>query len=126
MSKSNRITVGITLGDPAGIGPEVVAKALQIFTQLTTDIHYLTPEVALVNLGKMYTEKNDFKRAQSYFQQAVAAVPGYLDAHFYLAWAAYINKNISLAKQEIKTLLYLDPGCKAAKLFEEKLGGVSG
>ena len=27
-SKSNNKTIGITLGDPSGIGPEVVAKAL--------------------------------------------------------------------------------------------------
>ena len=97
-------------------------RATELFEQLIVDRYYLTPEVALVNLGKMSAEKNDLKQAQSYFQRAVTMVPGYLDAHFYLAWSAYLNKNVELAKQEVKTILYLDADCKAASLLGEKLG----
>ncbi len=39
MSKSSRKTIGITLGDPCGIGPEVTAKALaKILPRLPVDI----------------------------------------------------------------------------------------
>ena len=97
-------------------------KASGLFKFLSIDRYYLTPEVALVNLGKMSVEKKDYKQAQCYFQQAVTMVPSYLDAHFFLAWSAYLNKDVVLAKQEVKTLLYLDPDCKMAHQLEQQWG----
>lgn len=38
MSKSSRKTIGITLGDPCGIGPQVTAKALKMLPRLRANI----------------------------------------------------------------------------------------
>ncbi len=97
-------------------------KAIESWEKLCIDRYYLTPEVALVNLGKTYAESGNYHVAQSYFQRAVALAPHYLDAHFYLAWTAYFNKNEVLAKQEVATLLYLDPQCDAINSLRQKLG----
>lgn len=83
-------------------------QAIGIWQELETDPHYLTPEVALVNRGKISLKDNDYQAAEKCFQKSVNISPSYLDAHFYLALAAQLNHHEPLAKQEIKTLEYLN------------------
>lgn len=96
-------------------------RARELFLQLSTDRHYLTPEVALVNLGKIDIERAAYTSALGYFQRAIALAPEYLDAHFYVAMAAHLNHDDGLAKQEVSTILYVDPENKAALSLQAQL-----
>ncbi len=84
-------------------------RAIAIWQSLLHDTAYQTPEVALVNLGKLHMQQGDALQAQAVFQQAVHCAPSYVDAHFYLAMAAQRCKEYALARHELTTVLYLEP-----------------
>ena len=98
-------------------------KALVLWKQLAHDRYYLTPEVALANQGRVYAMQHNFKRAKRCFSQAVTHAPHFLDAHYYLALMAYHLNEYGLVKNEISTILFLEPehgGAKALKTRLEK------
>lgn len=78
MLKSSRKTIGITLGDPCGIGPEVTAKALKMLPRLRADI---------VIIG-------DQKGFLKYF------TPGKPNAISARASLDYLNKAVELLKEK--------------------------
>lgn len=96
-------------------------QAIPLFVQLSTDRYYLTPEVALMNLGKIDLEKKSYDTALRYFQRATALAPEYLDAHFYGALTAHLLGDNALAKQGIGTILYMDPDNQAALSLQARL-----
>jgi len=97
-------------------------EAVKIWQTLMHDKHYLTPEVALVNQGKVSIEKGDCAAARDLFSKAVTIEPSYLDAHYYLALAAFQLQETDLAKNEVKTVLFLEPRHTGALRLGEKLG----
>ena len=59
-------------------------RALRLFAQLVRSKHYLTPEVALVNMAKIYADHGKYGRAKKKLMRAVALAPDYTAAHRYL------------------------------------------
>jgi len=96
-------------------------KAHAIWTKLLTSPHYLTPEVAMVNLAKMFVDKGKYDQAKKYCAKAVTHAPTYIDAHFYLALLSYYTQDFSLAKKEVATTLFMEPGHQGAKHLERML-----
>jgi tetratricopeptide (TPR) repeat protein len=96
-------------------------EAIITWQELLRDKSYLTPEVVHVNLGKIYAEKQDFSQAKSQFVAAVALAPSYLDAHYYLAWSALKLNETTLARDQISTVLYLEPDHAGARGLEKML-----
>ncbi|MBD3231767.1 hypothetical protein GF322_03840 [Candidatus Dependentiae bacterium] len=90
-------------------------QAIDIWFSLQNDKNYLTPEVAFVNSGKAYFYKKDYQKVKELLLAALKLSPGYLDAHYYLAYDAFILKDFSLATKEIQTVLYLEPNHEGAK-----------
>jgi Tfp pilus assembly protein PilF len=97
-------------------------KALFIWKNLERNNHYLTPEVAIFNQGKVYANKQDYNHAKSLFLNAIYIAPQYLDAHYSLALAAFACGDLKLAKNELKTVLYLEPSHFQAKKLAKTLG----
>ncbi|MFH0898643.1 MAG: hypothetical protein V1855_03625, partial [bacterium] len=92
-------------------------KALQIWNDLEKNESYLTPEVALVNQGKYYVNKDDLDKAHELFLKASNVNPSYLDAHFYCALVAYKRNDLFLARDKLTTVLLLEPKHKGAEQF---------
>jgi len=99
-------------------------EACKIWQNLLGDKHYLTPEVALVNLGKVYVQTGDYNKAKDVFTRAITLEPGYLDAHYYRALAAYQTKDYLVAKNETKTVLFLEPTHQGAQELDKNLGAL--
>ena len=89
-------------------------KALAIWKGLESNHHYLTPEVALVNQSKVFVQQEDYQLAQQCLTRATKMSPNYLDAHYYRGLVAYRTGDISLAKNELSTVLFLEPSHAAA------------
>lgn len=89
--------------------------ALKIWHNLQQDKDYLTPEVAFVNEGKYWFDNNQYKKSQECFIKAINIAPQYVDAHYYLAVCAHKSNDLSLAKNELGTVLYLEPEHSPAK-----------
>ena len=96
-------------------------RAYTIWARLVKSPHYLTPEVAMVNLAKMFTEKGKYDQAKKYCAKAVTRAPMYTDAHFYLALLSYYTQDLGLAKKEITTTLFMEPKHPGAKYLERML-----
>ncbi len=97
-------------------------EALKIWKALIASDDYLTPEVALINQGKVLMKQGAFKKARNNFKKAVTYAPGYLDAHYFLALSHMELKNIKAAQDQVKTMLYLDKHNYGANLLAKKLG----
>lgn len=98
-----------------------IKQALEIWQSLEDDKSYLTPEVALFNQSKVFLRKNCLDLAKDKLAQAINISPSFLDAHYYLALVSYKLKDISLAKDEIKTVLFLEPTHEGAKFLSSLL-----
>lgn len=85
------------------------AQAFEIWHHLVRDPHYVTPEVAWVNMGKWHVDHKDMKKAQHCFIQALNLEPTYVDAHFYAALTGYALGQKSFACDQATTLLALEP-----------------
>jgi tetratricopeptide (TPR) repeat protein len=96
-------------------------KALKIFDELETDNSYLTPQAALFNKGKIFFEENNFDIAAKEFSKAINKATDFLDARYYLALSAFKTNNITLAKNEIQTILFLEPEHEGAKQLSEQM-----
>lgn len=100
-------------------------KARKIWVKLLKSPHYLTPEVAMVNMAKMFVEKRKYDLAKKYCAQAVTRAPMYTDAHFYLALLSYYTQDFTLAKKEVTTTLFMEPRHPGAKHLEQILAASS-
>ena len=89
--------------------------ALKIWHDLQNNKDYLTPEVAFVNEGKYWFDNNQHNKSKECFIKAVNIAPQYVDAHYYLAICAHKLKDVSLAKNELGTVLFLEPEHNPAK-----------
>jgi len=70
---------------------------------------YLTPEKALVNLGKlMEAEKND-KAAEQYYRHAIKLKPGFFQAYYNLGMLFYRLENFRLAAAVFDQAVKLAP-----------------
>ncbi len=98
------------------------ARAKEIWQELAASSWYPTPEVAWVNLGKVYLEDNDPIRAKEAFKTATTLAPAYVDAHFYLAVAAQAAGQQSLARAGLEAVFKLEPEHRPAQAFGEKYG----
>jgi Tfp pilus assembly protein PilF len=98
-----------------------VQQALTIWLELENDKSYLTPEVALFNQSKVYLSKKDFGLAKTKLLEAINISPSFLDAHYYLALVSYRLKDLDLAKNEAKTVLFLEPTHEGAKYLSDLL-----
>ncbi len=91
-----------------------VERAIEIWNTLIADAYYLTPEVALVNMGKVCAQQGDLLRAKESFMRAITLAPSYVDAHYYLSLVAFKLSDESLVKNELQTLLFMEPKHKGA------------
>jgi len=96
--------------------------ALEIWRQLVRDAHYMTPEVAWVNIGKWHVDHRYMKKAHYCFLKAACLEPMYVDAHFYGALASYACGERSSARNQITTLLALEPEHAGARRLLKALG----
>jgi len=96
-------------------------EALKIFKELEQSKHYLTPEVALVNQGKVYSENGDMKQAQIKLEQAAELAHNYVDAHYYLAVVSSVLSDQKRMEEELQTTLFLEPEHEGAKRLWNKL-----
>ena len=97
------------------------AEAEKLWRSLTTDSWYPTPEVAWVNLGKLYLDGDQAKKAEQAFATAATLSPSYLDAHFYQAVAAKQAGDVGLAATTLEKVLALEPGHQLAKQLQEQM-----
>lgn len=96
-------------------------KALKLFRELETDNAYLTPQAAIFNTGKIMFERADYKAAAQAFLKAIQKAPDFLDARYYLAMSAFNLNDLAMAKNEIKTILFLEPGHEGATWLKNKI-----
>ncbi|MCB9493610.1 MAG: tetratricopeptide repeat protein [Epsilonproteobacteria bacterium] len=98
-------------------------QALELWHELACDQHYLTPEVALVNQGKVLVEQGKFSQAKRCFADAVMRAPDFLDARYYLALVASWLDDWLLANHELENILFVAPdhaGAQALKAYVEQ------
>lgn len=98
-------------------------EALSIWRQIVRDPHYMTPEVAWVNIGKWHVDQRDMKKAKYCFLKALRLEPTYVDAHFYAALAGYACGEKSFARGQATTLLALEPHHSGARRLLKTLSG---
>lgn len=84
-------------------------RAKDLWQELAGNPWYQTPEVAWVNLGKLHLDQHQPGLAQEAFSTAAMMAPGYLDAHYYAALAAFQAGNRGVARDELGCVLKLEP-----------------
>jgi tetratricopeptide (TPR) repeat protein len=85
------------------------APAQEVWQALIRDTSYQTPEVAWVNLGKMYVEEKKHQEAKNAFEHAIALAPSYVDAHFYLGIVERELGDRQYARREADLVLKMEP-----------------
>lgn len=90
-------------------------KAAAVWESLKSDIFYKTPEVAMVNLGKLCAQKGDMSGADRSLHEAVMIAPSYIDAHYYRALVARQQGKSDVVKQECGIVLTLAPTHEGAQ-----------
>lgn len=96
-------------------------QACKIWQELEQDKDYLTPEVALYNLSKIYIKDNNLNKAKETLLKATQVAPFYLDAHYYLASVSIDLKDYKLAKKELDYVIMLEPDHQFAKDLYTKI-----
>lgn len=96
-------------------------KAMASWQQLVCDAYYLTPEVALVNMGKICAQQGALQQAKEHFIKAITLAPSYVDAHYYLSLVGFQLGDQSLVKNELQTLLFMEPKHKGALQLQAQL-----
>lgn len=99
-------------------------QALGIWRMLTLDEFYITPEIALVNQGRVLALKNDYQKAKEAFLKAISLAPDYVDAHYYLMSLAQQQGELNIAKQAALSALSLAPEHQGVCLAAAQLGVV--
>jgi Tfp pilus assembly protein PilF len=95
--------------------------ALKIFKELVLNKGYLTPEVALVNQGKVYLEQGKVKKAQTAFLQATQIAYNYVDAHYYLALVSSELNDREQAQCSLQATLMIEPSHRGAQELHNQL-----
>jgi|SaaInlStandDraft_4_1057021.scaffolds.fasta_scaffold06743_4 tetratricopeptide (TPR) repeat protein len=98
-----------------------LAKALEMFTTLEKSKNYLTPEVALVNQSKIYSEMGKDDLAQKKLLRATQLANNYVDAHYYLAVVSSSLDDQKRMQEELQTTLFLEPEHEGAKSMWNRL-----
>jgi len=96
--------------------------ALELWQDLAANQYYLTPEVALVNQGKVYAQQGKLEPARDFFSQAINQAPNYVDAHYFLALMAHELNDVRQAKHEVKTVLFMEQHHAGARTLASRLG----
>lgn len=96
-------------------------EALDILSGLIQSKDYLTPEVALVNQGKIYMHIGKEKEAKNKFIKATEAAYNYVDAHYYLALASHELGDLQQAEQSVQTTLLIEPEHGGARLLQNRI-----
>lgn len=96
-------------------------KALALWEQIEHDTAYMTPEVALVNRAKIYAEQGDLGQAKCCLIDALRKAHDYLDAHYYLGIIAHRLGDLALAKNQLSTVLFLEPDHSAGRELMKQL-----
>lgn len=95
-------------------------QAEKIWQELLINQHYLTPEVAWYNRGRLYYDRHNFLQARIYFDEAVQLSPDYIDALWYSALCSYALKDYPVARAHILTIIEFAPNHRAAlELLEQ-------
>ena len=95
-------------------------KACALWHELEYDKHYITPEVACFNKGKVALASNKLHTAKKHFAKAIALAPNYVDAHYLLALVAYKLGEKKQAQQELTTVLHLEPSHHQARVYAQQ------
>ena len=96
-------------------------KAQAIWRALLDDQNYVTPEVALYNLGLLALERKNLKKAEILLEQSVEQAPDYVDALYYLARVHTQQKQFGKAEKRLNTLLMFAPGHTAAQQLQDQV-----
>jgi Tfp pilus assembly protein PilF len=96
-------------------------RAQHIWQELIANPSYQTPEVAWVNLGKLYCEQQNLHAAQSAFKHAATIAPSYIDAHFYLSLVERRLGNAQQARSEADLVLKMEPEHTGANMLVANL-----
>ena len=97
-------------------------QAKQIFERLEKNKNYLTPQVALVNLAKIYLECGEQALAKQKLERAVELAPDYVDAHYYLSLVCFSSGQNDLALQSIERTIDLEPAHGGALELRSRIG----
>jgi Tfp pilus assembly protein PilF len=89
-------------------------KALKLFESLERDKAYMTPQVALVNQAKIYSDRKNFIKAEQKLVRAIEIAGDYVDAHFYLAKIYLRLGKRDLARRSLERLLKIEKNHKGA------------
>jgi len=96
-------------------------RALLIWSELKDNKDYLTPEVAVFNQSKIYILQNNYEKAKDRLQETLFIAPSFLDAHYCLALVAFRLNDFALCKEQVSTILYLEPDHQGAKKLLDSL-----
>jgi Tfp pilus assembly protein PilF len=96
--------------------------ALKLWRKLASNQYYLTPEVALVNQGKVYAQQGKLELSRNFFSQAINQAPSFIDAHYFLALIAHELNDSVQAKHEVKTVLFMEQQHAGALVLASRLG----
>lgn len=96
------------------IALEKYEQAEQIWRGLTADRHYLSPEVAWLNIGLLKLNQQAYRPAAQAFSQALRIANDYVDAYYYLALVLTRLGEWRTARQTVINLLNLVPDHPAA------------
>lgn len=96
-------------------------KALRLFKEIESDNAYFTPQAAIFNQGLILFNMRDYKAAAQTFLRAIQKAPDFIDARYYLALSAFKNNDFVTAKNEVKTILFLEPEHECARWLKSKL-----
>ncbi len=90
-------------------------QAETVWKNLTTNKHYISPELASLNLGLLNLKKNNLKDSINFFNKAIKISPDYIDAYYWLTIVLIKLKEWKPANKIVKELLSLAPEHDKAK-----------
>jgi tetratricopeptide (TPR) repeat protein len=107
-------------------------QAKIIWNELVTDKHYLSPEVALFNLGLLEfkeslnnnLDKHNLEKAKDFFSKAINISQEYVDAYFYLSLVLFYLNDLKNAKKVTLSLLGVSPEHEAGKALLNKINQI--
>ncbi len=97
------------------------AEAQVLWNGLLASKDYLTPEVALVNSGKMQVAQGLYSKALESFTKALAHAPQFVDAYYYRALVYDRIGEFGRSKDDAERVLVMEPGhAGALQLFKRR------
>ncbi|MFH1621819.1 MAG: 4-hydroxythreonine-4-phosphate dehydrogenase PdxA [Candidatus Omnitrophota bacterium] len=121
---NKKINIGITIGDPSGIGPEVVVKSLENFKQPKDSLIYIFgDEVALIK-NRLRKNKDKIKLVDLKQIKNLEFKFGLISKKFGKASLAYLKEAVSFLKRgEIDCLVTAPVNKEAINLGNIKFSG---